>query len=101
MSFIAGLAILAGIVAFLSALLPEVGSAPPPDVPFVIAGFIAGAATIGLGWVGSDALPDLNGANSEAGRALLSKQIRRVVPYQLAAYAASPVAIAVVVIAPR
>jgi F0F1-type ATP synthase membrane subunit c/vacuolar-type H+-ATPase subunit K len=99
--FIVGLAILAGIVAFLSALLPEIGSTPPPDLPFVLAGLVAAAATMGLGWVGTEAMAGLTVADSEARRALLSRQIRRVFPYQVVAYVASAVAIAMVVVTPR
>jgi F0F1-type ATP synthase membrane subunit c/vacuolar-type H+-ATPase subunit K len=100
-TFIVALAILTAVVAYLSDLLSAIGSAPPPDLPFALAGVIAAVATVGMGWVGSAALPALVDAEQEPGRQLISQQIRRVLPYQLVAFVASGVAIAMVAITPR
>ena len=99
--FILGSASLAVVVPYLSEVLSAIGSAPPPDLPFVLAGAIAAVATVGMSWVGSAALPALVDVEPEPGRQLISQQIRRVLPYQLVAIVASAVAIALVVITPR
>jgi F0F1-type ATP synthase membrane subunit c/vacuolar-type H+-ATPase subunit K len=101
LAFIVALAVLAAVVAYLSDVLSAIGSAPPPDLPLALAGAIAAAATVGMGWVGSAALPALVDAEQEPGRQLISQQIRRVLPYQLVAFVASGVAITMVAITPR
>jgi F0F1-type ATP synthase membrane subunit c/vacuolar-type H+-ATPase subunit K len=100
LAFIVALAVLAAVVAYLSDVLSAIGSAPP-QLPLALAGAIAAAATVGMGWVGSAALPALVDAEQEPGRQLISQQIRRVLPYQLVAFVASGVAITMVAITPR
>lgn len=92
-SFIAGLGVLAGIVALLSVVIDEIATEPRADWPFVIAGLIAGLAAFGIGWLGSEHISALASTETATMQAEISKQISRVVPLEAVAVLASAAAI--------
>jgi hypothetical protein len=91
--FIAGLATLAGIVAFLSLLIDDIGTETRADWPFILAGFAAALAAFGIGWLGSEDIRALGSIAPEASRTEMSKRINRVAPLEFIAVAASAGAI--------
>ena len=98
-SFIAGQAILAGVVAMLAVTIREVGGPSPAVPPFVVLGVAAAAGAIGLGVVGGRGLHVVAAADEASTRQAVSDQIRRCVPFDAIAVAAEFAAIVVLVTA--
>jgi F0F1-type ATP synthase membrane subunit c/vacuolar-type H+-ATPase subunit K len=98
-SFIAGQAILAGVVATLAVTIREFGGPSPAAPPFVVFGITAAAGAIGLGVVGGRGLHAVAAADARSTRQAVSDQIRRVVPFDAIAVGAEFAAIVVLVTA--